>query len=174
MVWWRLDFRYPSLALNDRDFTHNDGHTVHLLATDGTIPIHYQSVKYNIPIVMWLVENYPRSPPICYVNPTPDMVVKPKHPFVNGSGLIWVRATHTHTVSERERERARNRHGHAGVALRLRNEAKGLTASFAAGEMRAGAVPGGVERVQHVVDAGGRHLVRVQPRATAVRSPPKP
>jgi ESCRT-I complex subunit TSG101 len=40
------------LALNDRDFTHNDGRTVHLLATDGTIPIHYQAVKYNIPIVM--------------------------------------------------------------------------------------------------------------------------
>lgn len=47
-------------------------------------------------------------------------------------------------------------------------------ASLAAGEMPAGSVPGGVERVQHVVHAGGRHLVRFQPRATAVRSPPKP
>jgi hypothetical protein len=48
--------RYPSLSVRDDPFTHNDGRSTHLLRADGTIPIFYQGVKYNIPLKMFLPE----------------------------------------------------------------------------------------------------------------------
>ena len=30
-----------------------------LLKTEGTIPVHYQGAKYNIPILVWILEHYP-------------------------------------------------------------------------------------------------------------------
>ncbi len=30
-----------------------------LLKTEGTIPVHYQGAKYNIPILVWIPEHYP-------------------------------------------------------------------------------------------------------------------
>lgn len=47
-----------------------------------------QSVKYNIPVSIWLPENYPNSPPIVYVKPALDMVIKTHHPFVDASGVV--------------------------------------------------------------------------------------
>ena len=47
-----------------------------------------QGVKYNIPVSVWLPEGYPRYPPIMYVLPTPDMVIKPQHSFVDASGVV--------------------------------------------------------------------------------------
>lgn len=45
-----------------------------------------QSVKYNIPVAIWLPERYPLAGPLAYVVPTPDMVIKPRHTFVDASG----------------------------------------------------------------------------------------
>ncbi len=47
-----------------------------------------QRVKYNIPVSVWVTERYPRQAPIVYVNPTPDMIIKPRHSFVDASGLV--------------------------------------------------------------------------------------
>ncbi len=47
-----------------------------------------QGVKYNIPVSVWLPEGYPRYPPIMYVLPTPDMIIKPHHSFVDASGVV--------------------------------------------------------------------------------------
>ena len=74
--------------MRDDPFTHNDGRTVQLLRADGTIPIYYQGVKYNIPVKLHLPEGFPRTPPICYVTPTPNMIIKPGHAIVDGSGLV--------------------------------------------------------------------------------------
>ncbi|KAI3436981.1 uncharacterized protein J3R85_005919 [Psidium guajava] len=79
---------YPSLEPKTASFTHNDGRTVNLLQADGTIPMPFQGVTYNIPVVIWLMESYPRHPPCVYVNPTRDMVIKRPHPHVNPSGLV--------------------------------------------------------------------------------------
>ncbi len=46
-----------------------------------------QSVKYNIPVAIWLPERYPLAGPLAYVVPTPDMVIKPRHTFVDASGV---------------------------------------------------------------------------------------
>lgn len=74
--------------MRDDPFTHNDGRTVQLLRADGTIPIYYQGVKYNIPVKLHLPEGFPRAAPICYVTPTPNMIIKPGHAIVDGSGLV--------------------------------------------------------------------------------------
>ncbi|KAJ4775430.1 Ubiquitin-conjugating enzyme/RWD-like protein [Rhynchospora pubera] len=81
---------FPSLHPKSALFTHNDGRSATLLQADGTFPILFSGVVYNIPAVIWLPEPYPRSPPLVYLNPTRDMVIKPNHPHVDRSGLVHV------------------------------------------------------------------------------------
>ncbi|XP_057502146.1 protein ELC-like [Actinidia eriantha] len=83
-----LSDAYPSLQPKTATYTHNDGRTVNLLQADGTVPMLFQGVTYNIPVVFWLMESYPRHPPLVYVNPTRDMIIKRPHPFVNPSGMV--------------------------------------------------------------------------------------
>ncbi|CAL5400772.1 unnamed protein product [Camellia sinensis] len=83
-----LSESYPSLQPKTATYTHNDGRTVNLLQADGTIPMLFHGVTYNIPVALWLMESYPRHPPLVYVNPTRDMIIKRPHPFVNPSGLV--------------------------------------------------------------------------------------
>ena len=47
-----------------------------------------QGAKYNIPVSLWLPERYPNVPPIMYVVPTPDMIIKPRHALVDASGIV--------------------------------------------------------------------------------------
>ncbi len=43
--------------------------------------------RYNIPVSLWLKESYPRSAPLCFVKPTPEMVtVTSRH--INSDGEI--------------------------------------------------------------------------------------
>ncbi|KAL5567456.1 hypothetical protein UlMin_024031 [Ulmus minor] len=81
---------YPSLEPKTATFNHNDGRSVNLLQADGTIPMSFQGVTSNIPVVIWLVESYPRQPPYVYVNPTRDMIIKRPHAHVNPSGMVSV------------------------------------------------------------------------------------
>ncbi|XP_049933608.1 protein ELC-like [Nymphaea colorata] len=85
---------YPSLQVKTAVFAHNDGRTANLLQTEGTIPIAYQRVTYNIPVVIWLLESYPRQPPCVFVNPTRDMIIRRAHPLVNPSGVVSVPYLH--------------------------------------------------------------------------------
>ncbi|KAI3731935.1 hypothetical protein L1987_63128 [Smallanthus sonchifolius] len=85
-----LSESYPSLHHKTATFTHNDGRSVNLLQSDGTVPMVFQNVTYNIPVVIWLMETYPRHPPLVFVNPTRDMVIKRQHSFVNPSGLVSI------------------------------------------------------------------------------------
>lgn len=81
---------HPSLEPKTATFTHNDGRSVNLLQADGTIPMPFQGVTYNIPVIIWLMESYPRHPPCVYVNPTRDMIIKRPHPHVTPSGLVSI------------------------------------------------------------------------------------
>ncbi|KAL5732766.1 hypothetical protein ACOSQ2_032458 [Xanthoceras sorbifolium] len=81
---------YPSLDPKTATFTHNDGRSVNLLQADGTVPMPFQGVTYNIPVIIWLMETYPRHAPLVYVNPTRDMIIKRPHPYVTPSGLVSV------------------------------------------------------------------------------------
>ncbi|GMY22838.1 protein ELC-like [Fagus crenata] len=89
-----LTSSYPSLDPKTATFTHNDGRSVNLLQAEGTIPMTFQGVTYNIPVIIWLMDSYPRHPPCVYVNPTRDMIIKRPHPHVNPSGLVSIPYLH--------------------------------------------------------------------------------
>ncbi|KAK9813095.1 hypothetical protein WJX72_008931 [[Myrmecia] bisecta] len=83
-----LHQEFPTLMIKVQTYTHTNGRSVPLLMVEGTLPMYYQGVKYNIPVSAWLPEAYPRAPPIFYVVPTPDMIIKPRHSFVDASGIV--------------------------------------------------------------------------------------
>ncbi|KAG6538502.1 protein ELC-like [Zingiber officinale] len=79
---------FPSLRPRASSFTHNDGRSAHLLQGEGTMPISFRGAVYHLPVVIWLLESYPRRPPAVYLTPTRDMLVKPGHSLVDPSGLV--------------------------------------------------------------------------------------
>eukprot|EP00798_Chlamydomonas_sp_ICE-L_P014828 gene14828-20881_t len=79
---------FPTLAIKVDGFHGNDGSCQNLLKADGTIPIHYQGAKYNLPINIWLLDRYPYSAPLVYVVPTPNMVIKGGHHYVDSNGQV--------------------------------------------------------------------------------------
>lgn len=56
-----------------------------MLCLHGLLPISFRGASYNIPIAVWLPREYPRNPPIAYVVPTSDMLVR-AGPDVDVSG----------------------------------------------------------------------------------------
>ncbi|KAI9007906.1 UEV domain-containing protein [Phycomyces nitens] len=97
---------YISLTPKMDPYTYNDGHTQLLLCLHGTIPITYRSIPYNIPVAFWIPSEYPLFPPIPYVKPTANMLVREgKH--VDKSGLcyhsyrsLWKTDVNNHTLLE--------------------------------------------------------------------------
>ncbi|KAL0074273.1 UEV domain-containing protein [Phycomyces blakesleeanus] len=97
---------YISLTPKMDTYTYNDGHTQLLLCLHGTIPITYRSIPYNIPVAFWIPSEYPIFPPIPYVKPTANMLVREgKH--VDKSGLcyhsyrsLWKNDVNNHTLLE--------------------------------------------------------------------------
>lgn len=79
---------YPGLQVRPATFTHNDGRSLSLLQLEGTIPMWYRNVKYNIPLSLWLPDLFPRTPPLVFVTPTRDMIIRPHHAHVDSSGSV--------------------------------------------------------------------------------------
>lgn len=69
-----------SLVPKVSEFISNEGVSVDLLNLEGTCPITFKGVSYNIPLIIWLPENFPLQPPCCYVTPVGGMKIKPRHP----------------------------------------------------------------------------------------------
>lgn len=86
---------FPSLQVKTESFTHNDGKACNLLQVDGTIPMYYLEVLYNIPVTFWLLEDYPKKPPRVFVKPTRDMIIKRPHRHVDPSGLVSLPYLHS-------------------------------------------------------------------------------
>jgi hypothetical protein len=78
----------PQPALNPSPPFPLPNRVLNLLKAQGTVPIHYQGVKYNIPVIVWLPERYPNNAPLVYVTPTPNMVIKHNHSCVDPSGQV--------------------------------------------------------------------------------------
>ena len=92
---------FTSLSVEKDTLLMNNGMVRTLVCLDGTIPVMYRGIKYNIPIRVWLQTLHPYSPPICYVRPMQTMAVKvSKH--VDQSGLIYLPYLHEwkHPVSD--------------------------------------------------------------------------
>ena len=60
----------------DEHVAFDTGQTALLLLLHGTIPISYRGATYQIPVHIWLPQEYPRAPPMAYVVPTKDMGVR--------------------------------------------------------------------------------------------------
>ncbi|CAE6516780.1 unnamed protein product [Rhizoctonia solani] len=67
---------YPTLKPKNDVYTFNDGRAQLLLCVHGLIPITFRQATYNIPIAIWFPLEYPKLPPLVYVVPTSDMLVK--------------------------------------------------------------------------------------------------
>jgi ESCRT-I complex subunit TSG101 len=82
---------YPSLACEvDTMVDHRTGAPQTLAKIRGTVPIVFRGSRYNIPVVLWLPARYPHEAPQCYVAPTKDMIIRPAHTNVDGSGLVFL------------------------------------------------------------------------------------
>eukprot|EP00735_Rhodelphis_limneticus_P001065 TRINITY_DN11615_c0_g1::TRINITY_DN11615_c0_g1_i1::g.22077::m.22077 TRINITY_DN11615_c0_g1::TRINITY_DN11615_c0_g1_i1::g.22077 ORF type:complete len:425 (+),score=19.30,sp/Q99816/TS101_HUMAN/31.34/2e-52,UEV/PF05743.8/5.7e-35,Vps23_core/PF09454.5/4e-21,UQ_con/PF00179.21/0.0008,UQ_con/PF00179.21/1.5e+04,HrpB7/PF09486.5/0.072,GCN5L1/PF06320.8/1.4 TRINITY_DN11615_c0_g1_i1:67-1341(+) len=60
-----------------------------LLCLRGTIPILHAAHQYNIPLVIWIHQNYPHSPPMVYVTPTANMMIQQHHRHVDMTGFVY-------------------------------------------------------------------------------------
>ena len=78
-----------SLTPRVDNLTKNDGTDSTLIVLDGTIPMFHNQKKYNCPVKFWLALDYPASPPTCYVSPTREMGIKPRHVHVDNAGFIY-------------------------------------------------------------------------------------
>ncbi|KIK95890.1 hypothetical protein PAXRUDRAFT_32729 [Paxillus rubicundulus Ve08.2h10] len=77
--------RFATLRPKSDVYTYDDGRTQLLLCVHGLLPISFGGSSYNIPIAVWVTREYPRHPPITYVVPTLDMLVRPSK-YVDVSG----------------------------------------------------------------------------------------
>nr|CCA19364.1 conserved hypothetical protein [Albugo laibachii Nc14] len=87
---FHLSRQIPSLLPASGTFTYNDGSSGILLHLGGTIPIYFHNDRYNIPVEFWVVETYPMAPPVCFVRPTAEMMIRPRHPHVSKEGFIVI------------------------------------------------------------------------------------
>ncbi|TFK92396.1 UEV-domain-containing protein [Polyporus arcularius HHB13444] len=68
--------RHPTIRPKTDVYTYDDGRTQLLLCLHGLLPVTFRGASYNIPIAVWLPRDYPRNPPLAYVVPTTDMLVR--------------------------------------------------------------------------------------------------
>ncbi|KAL1999687.1 hypothetical protein VTN02DRAFT_4161 [Thermoascus thermophilus] len=64
------------LALQCFDKAYETGVSALLLHIVGTLPVTFRGAVYKFPIDLWIPTTYPFEPPIVYVTPTQDMVVR--------------------------------------------------------------------------------------------------
>jgi ESCRT-I complex subunit TSG101 len=68
-------FLLPSVLKTDIK-VHEDGRSELLLCIEGLLPIRYRNHNYKIPVAIWIPQDYPQSPPMVFVTPKKDMIVK--------------------------------------------------------------------------------------------------
>ncbi|KAL1982533.1 hypothetical protein VTN96DRAFT_1258 [Rasamsonia emersonii] len=68
--------QYPSLGPRTDVHTFENGTSALLLHLVGTLPVSFRGTVYHFPIDVWIPNIYPLAPPIVYVTPTAEMVVR--------------------------------------------------------------------------------------------------
>lgn len=59
-----------------------------LLNLSGTLPVLFRGATYAFPVAIWVPYAYPREPPIVYIKPDKDMLVRPGQ-YVSGDGRVY-------------------------------------------------------------------------------------
>lgn len=89
----KLNRVYPDLKLKTGSYTFNDSTQRDLLKLVGNIPVKYKGHSYNLPIQLWLLDSFPFTPPICFLRPTSNMMIREgKH--VDAKGRIYLPGLH--------------------------------------------------------------------------------
>ncbi|XP_051740915.1 ubiquitin-conjugating enzyme E2 variant 3 [Ctenopharyngodon idella] len=84
---------YADMEVKSGTYTFSDSLQKDLLKLVGNIPIRYQGHSYNLPILLWLLDSFPFTPPICFLRPTSSMVIREgKH--VDSKGRIHLPGLH--------------------------------------------------------------------------------
>lgn len=86
--------RYRSLSCGFANFVFNNGSSKNLVNLEGTIPVPYKGVVYNIPVCIWLMDTHPQNAPLCFVKPTPDMSIKVSK-YVDLNGKVYLPYLHS-------------------------------------------------------------------------------
>lgn len=74
--------------------TQNDGTFSSAMVFQGTCPMTYRGRPYHIPVDIFLPPLYPVRPPVCYVRPVSNMVIKENHRHVGRDGTIYMQYLH--------------------------------------------------------------------------------
>ncbi|ETI20090.1 hypothetical protein G647_08124 [Cladophialophora carrionii CBS 160.54] len=80
--------RYPGFAPRTDVYTFETGAPALLVVFTGTIPVNFRGNTYRFPVTLWVPHAYPYEPPMCYVTPTDDMIIRPGQ-HVGGDGRIY-------------------------------------------------------------------------------------
>ncbi|XP_065148511.1 ubiquitin-conjugating enzyme E2 variant 3 isoform X2 [Paramisgurnus dabryanus] len=84
---------HPDMIVKHGTYTFTDSSQKDLLKIIGNIPIRYHGHSYNLPILLWLLDSFPFTPPICFLRPTSSMVIREgKH--VDSKGRIYLPGLH--------------------------------------------------------------------------------
>ena len=67
------------------------GDTSTVLDLQGTIAIHYRGQTYQLLMDIYIIEQYPIKPPVCYVRLVPNMYIKENHKHVQSdTGRVYI------------------------------------------------------------------------------------
>ncbi|XP_034541504.1 ubiquitin-conjugating enzyme E2 variant 3 [Notolabrus celidotus] len=84
---------FPGIKPFPGTYTFSDSTQKDLIKLIGNIPVKYEGVTYNFPILLWLMDSFPFTPPICLLKPTANMVIRGgKH--VDARGRIFLPGLH--------------------------------------------------------------------------------
>ncbi|KAF1927523.1 UEV-domain-containing protein [Didymella exigua CBS 183.55] len=79
---------YPSLSVRTDVYTYENGAPHLLLNLTGTLPVTFRGAAYGFPVAVWVPYAYPREPPIVYIKPDQDMLVRSGQ-YVSGDGRVY-------------------------------------------------------------------------------------
>ncbi|CAL1595510.1 unnamed protein product [Knipowitschia caucasica] len=84
---------FPEIKPFTGTYTFSDSTQRDLLKLIGNIPVKYDGRTYNFPIQLWLIDSFPFTPPICFMRPTSNMIIREgKH--VDAKGRIHLPGLH--------------------------------------------------------------------------------
>ncbi|EFQ89915.1 hypothetical protein P3342_007259 [Pyrenophora teres f. teres] len=94
---------HASLSPKTELYTYENGASALLLLLTGTLPVTFRGATYGFPVAIWVPHAYPREPPIVYVTPSHDMVLRPGqhvstdgrvyHPYLAQWAKYWDKST---------------------------------------------------------------------------------
>lgn len=84
---------FPQMKPSTGTYTFSDSTQKDLIKLIGNIPVSYEGRSYNFPVLLWLLDSFPFTPPICFLRPTANMVIREgKH--VDAKGRIFLPGLH--------------------------------------------------------------------------------